>query len=114
MPDTVKLTAISSRAWEHPADRAALNSLRALPGFDEAVRKVMGVLGETGVRQLFLGIGAQMVTTLLAVDVVRRGDEVYPSPFAYDLTVIVIIALCLAAILVAFALPRTNQPQDAP
>lgn len=55
MPDTVKLTAISSRAWEHPADRAALNALRALPGFDEAVRRVMGFLGERGVRQLFLG-----------------------------------------------------------
>jgi Zn-dependent protease with chaperone function len=54
MPNTVKLTAISSRAWEHPADRAALNALRALPGFDEAVRRVMGFLGERGVRQLFL------------------------------------------------------------
>jgi Zn-dependent protease with chaperone function len=54
MADTVKLTAISSRAWEHPADRAALNALRALPGFDEAVRRVMGFLGERGVRQLFL------------------------------------------------------------
>ena len=54
MADTVKLTGISSRAWEHPADRAALNALRALPGFDEAVRRVMGFLGERGVRQLFL------------------------------------------------------------
>lgn len=54
MPDTTKLTAISSRAWEHPADRAALNALRALPGFDEMLRKVMGFLGERGVRQLFL------------------------------------------------------------
>src|SRR5436309_4602041 len=54
MPDTVKLTAISSRAWEHPADRAALNALRALPGFDDLVRRVMGFLGERGVRQLFL------------------------------------------------------------
>ena len=54
MADTVKLTAISSRAWEHPADRAALNALRALPGFDEALRRVMGFLGERGVRQLFL------------------------------------------------------------
>ena len=54
MPNTVKLTAISSRAWEHPADRAALNALRALPGFDEAVRRIMGFLGERGVRQLFL------------------------------------------------------------
>jgi Zn-dependent protease with chaperone function len=54
MADTVKLTAISSRAWEHPADRAALNALRALPGFDEALRRVMGFLGERGIRQLFL------------------------------------------------------------
>jgi Zn-dependent protease with chaperone function len=49
-----KLTGISSTAWEHPADRAALNTLRALPGFDEVVRKVMGLLGDRGVRQLFL------------------------------------------------------------
>lgn len=54
MAETVKLTAISSRAWEHPADRAALNALRSLPGFDEALKRVMGVLGERGVRQLFL------------------------------------------------------------
>jgi Zn-dependent protease with chaperone function len=50
----VKLTDISSAAWEHAADRAALNSLRALPGFDEVVRKVAGFFGEKGVRQLFL------------------------------------------------------------
>lgn len=54
MADRIKLTAISSRAWEHPADRAALNALRALPGFDEALRRVVGALGERGVRQLFL------------------------------------------------------------
>lgn len=50
----IKLTDISSAAWEHAADRAALNSLRALPGFDEVVRKVAGFFGEKGVRQLFL------------------------------------------------------------
>ncbi len=49
-----KLTDISSTAWEHAADRAALNSLRALPGFDEVVRKVAAFFGEKGVRQLFL------------------------------------------------------------
>src|SRR5438874_7731915 len=53
MPRVI-LTQISSRAWEHPADRAALNTLRAIPGFDEVVRKVAGFLGETGIRQLFL------------------------------------------------------------
>ena len=48
------LPQISSRAWEHPADRVALNTLRAIPGFDEVVRKVAGFFGERGVRQLFL------------------------------------------------------------
>ena len=54
MPDRVTLTQISSRAWEHPADRVALNTLRALPGFDEVVRKVAGFFGERGIRHLFL------------------------------------------------------------
>ncbi len=48
------LAQVSSTAWEHPADRAALQTLRALPGFDEVVRKVAGFFGERGVRQLFL------------------------------------------------------------
>jgi Zn-dependent protease with chaperone function len=48
------LPQISSLAWEHPADRAALNTLRAIPGFDELVRKVAGFLGERGLRHLFL------------------------------------------------------------
>ncbi len=51
-PRTV-LTRISPRAWEHAADRAALNALRAIPGFDEVVRKVYGFFGERGVRLLF-------------------------------------------------------------
>ena len=48
------LPQISSTAWEHPADRAALNTLRQLPGFDEIVRKVAGFFGERGLRHLFL------------------------------------------------------------
>ena len=55
MPNRVPLVQISSRAWEHAADRAALNTLRAIPGFDEVVRKVAGFFGERGIRQLFLG-----------------------------------------------------------
>jgi Zn-dependent protease with chaperone function len=55
MASRVPLPQISSRAWEHPADRAALNTLRALPGFDDIVRKVAGFFGERGIRQLFLG-----------------------------------------------------------
>jgi Zn-dependent protease with chaperone function len=52
-PGRVKLTQISSLAWEHPADTAALNTLRALPGFDEIVRKVAGAIGERGIRHIF-------------------------------------------------------------
>ena len=47
---------IAGVSWEHPADRAALQSLRALPGFDEVVRKVIAFLGgERGIRLLFQG-----------------------------------------------------------
>jgi Zn-dependent protease with chaperone function len=47
------LTQIAPMAWEHPADRAALNTMRAIPGFDELVRKIMSIIGERGVRLLF-------------------------------------------------------------
>lgn len=47
------LTQIAPVSWEHPADRAALQTLRAVPGFDEVVRKIVGVLGERGIRLLF-------------------------------------------------------------
>ena len=49
----IVLQQISARAWEHPADRAALNTLRALPAFDEVLRKIYGFFGERGVRLLF-------------------------------------------------------------
>src|ERR1043166_2454689 len=47
------LTQIAPVSWEHPADRAALQSLRAVPGFDEVVRKIVGFFGERGIRLLF-------------------------------------------------------------
>ena len=48
--------AIGAVSWEHPADRAALQALRAVPGFDDVVRKVVAFLGgERGIRLLFQG-----------------------------------------------------------
>lgn len=47
------LTEISPRAWEHPADRAALQALRRIPVFDQVVRKVFGFFGEKPVRLAF-------------------------------------------------------------
>jgi Zn-dependent protease with chaperone function len=47
---------ISAVSWEHPADRAALQALRAVPGVDEVIRRVLALLGgERGVRLLFQG-----------------------------------------------------------
>ena len=47
---------ISAVSWEHPADRAALQALRSIPGVDEVIRKTLGLLGgERGVRLLFQG-----------------------------------------------------------
>ena len=47
---------IAPVSWEHPADRAALQGMRAIPGFDDVVRKVIGILGgERGIRLLFQG-----------------------------------------------------------
>ena len=56
----IALPQISSRAWEHPADRAALAAVRAIPGFDEVVKRVAGFITERGVRQLFLANAVQV------------------------------------------------------
>lgn len=47
------LTGIDPRTWEHPADRAALNALRKLPGFDEVLKKLFGIFGEKPIRLAF-------------------------------------------------------------
>ena len=36
---------IAAVSWEHPADRAALQTLRTVPGVDELIRKVLAMLG---------------------------------------------------------------------
>jgi Zn-dependent protease with chaperone function len=50
----VVLTGISSRAWEHPADRGALTALRELRGFDDVVKAFFGMWNERGFRLSFL------------------------------------------------------------
>src|SRR6266487_2112790 len=60
------LTQIASVSWEHPADRAALQSLRSVPGFDLVVKKIYGFIGERGIRLLF------------QADAVRVGPKQFP------------------------------------
>ena len=61
------LTEISAVSWEHPADRAALQTLRSVPGFDQAVKKIMSFFGERGIRLIF------------QADAVRVGPRQFPE-----------------------------------
>ena len=49
------LSGISSRAWEHPADRGALVALRKLRGFDSVLKAFNALVNERQVRLVFLG-----------------------------------------------------------
>ncbi|HZB30794.1 MAG TPA: M48 family metallopeptidase [Streptosporangiaceae bacterium] len=51
----VRLPGISSRAYEHPADRSALVAMRSLTGFDTVLKKLAGMFSERGIRLFFLG-----------------------------------------------------------
>jgi Zn-dependent protease with chaperone function len=51
----VTLTGISSRTWEHPADRGALVALRKLRGYDQVVKMLSGLFNERVVRLSLLG-----------------------------------------------------------
>jgi Zn-dependent protease with chaperone function len=53
-PSRVPLLRISSRAYEHPADRTALTAMRAVPGFDVVLRTMSGFVGERSLRLLHL------------------------------------------------------------
>jgi Zn-dependent protease with chaperone function len=50
-----RLPGISSRAWEHPADKGALVAMRRLKGFDTLLKAVSGLFSERAFRLMFLG-----------------------------------------------------------
>ncbi len=50
----VRLPGISSRAYEHPADRSALVALRKLTGFDVILKNLAGLFSDRSLRLMFL------------------------------------------------------------
>jgi len=50
----VRLPDISSRAYEHPADRSALVALRKLTGFDVILKNLAGLFSDRSLRLMFL------------------------------------------------------------
>jgi Zn-dependent protease with chaperone function len=50
----IRLPGISSRAYEHPADRSALVALRKLTGFDTILRNLSGLFNDRALRLMYL------------------------------------------------------------
>src|SRR5580704_11328102 len=50
-----QLKGISSKAYEHPADRAATASLQSIPYLDRVVRKLIELGYERALRKAYLG-----------------------------------------------------------
>ena len=78
----VRLTDISSRAYEHPADRSALVALRKLSGFDTLLRKLFGLFNERAFRLTYLA-GAVKVSERQfphIFELVRDGSYVLDLP----------------------------------
>ncbi|MET7767375.1 M48 family metallopeptidase [Nocardia sp. NPDC005366] len=61
-PDRVRtrMPGISTRAWEHPADRTALVTLRSLTGFDAVLRTLSGLLQERQHRLMYLATAVRV------------------------------------------------------
>jgi Zn-dependent protease with chaperone function len=55
-----RLTGIASRAFQHPADRAASAALKAIPHLDKVVRKLIELGYERALRQSYLGSSVRL------------------------------------------------------
>src|SRR5207248_1347789 len=76
MPESVEPYAnISSKAYEHPADRAATAALKAIPMLDSVVRKLIEWRYERAVRQMYLS------------NSVRVGERQLPDLWGHQLAV---------------------------
>lgn len=65
LPQDQRLLAISSKAYEHPADRAATAALHSIPMLDQVVRKLIEYGYERALRQVLLGGSVRLGTDQL-------------------------------------------------
>jgi Zn-dependent protease with chaperone function len=59
----VRFPQISSRSWEHPADRATLSALKKVPGLDTLLQKLVGVTTEKSLRLITLASAVRVSDT---------------------------------------------------
>jgi Zn-dependent protease with chaperone function len=85
-----RLPGISSRAYEHPADRSALVALRSLSGFDTVLKRLAGLFSERAIRLMFLGGGVRAGQTQFrnVHDMVRDGAYILDLPEVPELYVV--------------------------
>ncbi|HXO24007.1 MAG TPA: M48 family metallopeptidase, partial [Streptosporangiaceae bacterium] len=86
----VRLTGISSRAYEHPADRSALVALRKLSGFDTLLRKLFGLFNERAFRLTFLASAVRVSERQFPhiYELVRDGSYILDLPNVPEVYVI--------------------------
>ena len=86
-PVTRRLTQISPKAYEHPADRAATAALKSIPGLDAVVRKLIEFRYERAFRQGLMAASVRIGPQQLP-DVWKRYEDVLATldmPGLYDL-----------------------------
>src|SRR3712207_2514266 len=84
-----RLTDISPKAYEHPADRAATAALASVPMLDQVVRKLIEFGYERALRQAYLGASVKIGPDQLP-DTWRVYEQVLKTldmPDTYDLYV---------------------------
>jgi Zn-dependent protease with chaperone function len=86
-PVARRLARISSKAYEHPADRAATAALKSIPGLDAVVRKLIEFRYERAFRQGLMAASVRIGPQQLP-DVWKRYENVLSTldmPGLYDL-----------------------------
>ncbi len=73
-----RLTGISAKAYEHPADRAATAALATIPYLERSMRKLIDIGYERALRQSYLGSAARLGEDQLP-DVWRTHNRAYAT-----------------------------------
>src|ERR1700753_754221 len=83
----VRLPGISSRAYEHPADRSALVAMRKLTGFDTLLRRLAGLFNDRSLRLMFLASSVRASETQFGqlYQMLRDGAYVLDLPVIPEL-----------------------------
>ncbi len=85
--EAYRLTNISSKAYEHPADRAATAALGSIPMLDYVVRKLIELGYERALRQTYLGASVRLGPDQLPRiwEAYKRALTALDMPEEYDL-----------------------------